>query len=398
MRCRIDFVPHCSRPCLTVFSKVPQDEFQGDQSTLITAQQASNDRTLALEFTEREARSYSFGRAILGALGEKNFEAEVSQTIQASIGRPTRGNSIFVPTVMRPRMSGLDSKTNVAGGYTTQIDVLDFVDCLRAQMRLAQLGATFLPGLRYSAQFPIETTPSSASWQTEDSGVDASATDLSFGAVVATPKTLQSTTSVSRQLLAQCAANTALETRLRMDLSKSHAEAFDAAGIAGTGSNGQPVGLLQLSGIGSVAIGTNGGVPTYNTIVDLEAAVANANAADNIGFLSTPNIRKLLRKTFVNGTGSLPVWAENAMLGHPAMVSTNCPSTLSKGTTNGSLSAIIGGVWSELILAEFGSVELIIDQFAQKKRGMIEVTSISMVDVVVPRPAAFAVVLDAALS
>ena len=181
-------------------------------------------------------------------------------------------------------------------------------------------------------------------------------------------------------------------------MSRSHAEAFDAGAIAGTGSSGQPTGLLSNSSITVVPCGTNGGVPTYANVCDLEAAVANANASDAIGFLSTPNIRKLLRKTFVNGTGSRAVWDGNEMLGHPAMVSTNCPSTLSKGAANGTLSAILAGVWSELILAEFGSLELVVDQFSKKKINMIEITSFAMYDVVCPRPAGFALVTDAALS
>ncbi|MGB8785916.1 MAG: phage major capsid protein [Terriglobales bacterium] len=367
---------------------------------MLSAVEAASDKTLSLTFTSREAKQYSLGSAIMSALDPKvkSFEAEISQTISASIGRPPRdGNGIFIPTIMRPRQSGLDTKTNSSGDYAVKIDVLDYVDCLRAQMRLARLGATFLPGLRYSAQFPIENTPTVAFWQTEDSNVDTSAADIVFGVALASPRTLQATTSVSRQLLAQCAGNIGLETRLRMDMSRSHAEAFDAGAIAGTGSSGQPTGLLSNSSITVVPCGTNGGVPTYANVCDLEAAVANANASDAIGFLSTPNIRKLLRKTFVNGTGSRAVWDGNEMLGHPAMVSTNCPSTLSKGAANGTLSAILAGVWSELILAEFGSLELVVDQFSKKKINMIEITSFAMYDVVCPRPAGFAVVTDGAL-
>ena len=39
------------------------------------------------------------------------------------------------------------------------------------------------------------------------------------------------------------------------------ASAIDTVGINGGGSN-EPTGILQTSGIGSVAIGTNGGAPT----------------------------------------------------------------------------------------------------------------------------------------
>jgi len=158
------------------------------------------------------------------------------------------------------------------------------------------------------------------------------------------------------------------------------------------------VGLLLNPGISTVAIGASGGVSTYANIVDLEAAPANSNADDNIGFLSTPNIRKLLRKTFVNGTGSRAVWGDDGLLGRPSYVSNNVPSTLSKGSSVGTLSAIIAGVWSELILAEWGVLEIVVDPFTSKRRGMVEITSLGLVDVLLPRPAAFAAITDAALS
>jgi len=368
---------------------------------MISAKQAKNDRSLELSFTRAEAERYSIARAILSAdePKEKSFEREVSETLSAKLGRPVRtNNSIFIPTRLHPQASGLDSKTNTAGGYTEQRKVLDYVDALRQQMRVVRLGASFLPNLKYSVQIPTETATTTASWVVENNGSDVSQTDTSFGAITGTPHTLQSTTSASRQLLHQAAGNVDLENRLKLDLTKSHAEAFDQAAIIGSGSAGQPVGLLLNPGISTVAIGASGGVSTYANIVDLEAAPANSNADDNIGFLSTPNIRKLLRKTFVNGTGSRAVWGDDGLLGRPSYVSNNVPSTLSKGSSVGTLSAIIAGVWSELILAEWGVLEIVVDPFTSKRRGMVEITSLGLVDVLLPRPAAFAAITDAALS
>ena len=327
------------------------------------------------------------------------MEREISQTLQAKMGRPGRnGNAIFVPTRLRPQATGLDTKSDTAGAYTTQTQVMDLVDALRAQMRLTALGATFLGNLKFSAQFPVEDATSTAHWVGENPGTDVTAGDPSFKSVLAFPKTLQATTSISRQLLQQSSGNLGLEQRLRLDLTRSHAQAFDTAAIAGSGVSNEPIGLLQTPGITVTAINTNGGVPTYATVCDMEAAVAAAGASDSIGWLSTPNVRKLLRKTFTNGTGSLAVWQGDTVLGHVAMVSTNVPADLSKGTTSGTLSAIICGAWAELVLAEFGTIEILADEFAQKRRGLVEITSFSMVDVAIPRPAAFNVCVDAALS
>lgn len=355
-----------------------------------------------LGLSEREVAQYSVGRAIVAALDpQKNkgtLEFEVSRAISEILGRPPRGMGLFVPTALRPQASGLDTKTGSAGNYLVEVQVPDLIDALRSQMRLVQLGAQLVPGLRFAIQFPVESSTTAASWVGENSATDVSQTDPTFAYCSASPHTLQATTSYSKQLLQQTAGNIGLEAWLRRDLTKSHAQAFDEAAIRGTGVEEELVGLLNNSGVNVVEIATNGGVPTYSTVCDLEASVANSNAPDGIAWLSTPDIRKKLRQTFINGTGSEPVWDADSIFGRPATVSTAVPSTLSKGTSVGSLSAIIAGVFSELLLLEFGVIEILVDPYALKKRGMIEVTSFSLCDVALPRPSAYAVCLDAALS
>jgi HK97 family phage major capsid protein len=384
---------------LTVFAEWTQKGIR-EIKNMLTPLQARADRNLDLGLSPKEVRGYSVGRAILASLepkAEKSFEREVSAVLEQKIGRPPRNSSgLFIPTTLQA--SGLTGTGNTSGGYTEATGILELVDALRSQMRLVTLGATFLPNLKFTAQFPIEGGTTSAVWTGEDGSVDASQADMSFKAAVGHPHTLIATTAVSRQLLQQTATNARLEQKLRLDVMKSHAEALDAAAINGSGTENQPAGLLQNPGITVLSLGTNGAVPTYSSVIDLEAGVANANAPDAISFLSTPNVRKLLRKTFQNGTGSEPVWEGDTVLGRLALVSTNVPSTLSKGTSNGTLSALIAGVFSELVVCEFGALEILTDVFAQKKRNMVELTSFSMCDIVIPRPAAFAVNVDGALA
>jgi hypothetical protein len=48
-----------------------------------------------------------------------------------------------------------------------------------------------------------------------------------------------------------------------------------------------------------------------------------------------------------------------------------------------------------MIIAEFGALEIIVDEFTAKKSGMIQITSYSLVDVLIRQIAAFAVIVDA---
>ena len=364
-----------------------------------SASAVRKDKLLSLALNPKEAASYSLGRALQSAIdGTACFERDVHETLEASLGRPPRALGIYAPTCLRPQASGADTKTSGAGGFLVRETILDLVDALRSQMRLAQLGATLIPNLKFAATFGAVDTTTSTSWVGENPGSDVPESSMTFRAVTASPKTVQSTIQISRQLLGQTADNPALEQRIRMDLMAGIAHEFDRAALCGSGVNGQPIGLLQTAGIGSVVIGPNGGVPTYATVCDLEAAVSNANAPDAIAWLTSPNVRRLLRKTYQNGGGSAPVWADERLLGHPAVVSTNVPQNLSRGSSIGTLSAIVCGAWPELYLCDWGAVELTVDKFSKIRQGMVEISSFLMVDSAVPRPASFAVCLDAALA
>ena len=90
------------------------------------------------------------------------------------------------------------------------------------------------------------------------------------------PKNLAALSKYSRQTLLQ--ATPGIEELIRRDLTDGINAAVDSAVLNGSGSSGQPTGIRNTSGIGSVAMGTNGGAITMEKIVDLETEVTQDNA------------------------------------------------------------------------------------------------------------------------
>lgn len=355
--------------------------------------------------TAQERKEYSICRAIRALAGEKGVDAtlerEVSMEISKNINQTTTG--IFIPTRLNPRASGLDTKTNAAGKYSVATEVRDLIELLRARIRCVQMGATVLSGLQGNVQFPTQATAGTLVWTGENPGSDVTQADITFGVRTMTPKTCQATTAFSRQLLAQSTVD--VEALVREDLARIHAIGIDAAAINGLGSGNQPTGLLKTTGIGAVYIGSdtsgsgNGGAPTYATCVDLETSVANSNADEaGMAFLTTPVMRGKLKKVgkLDSTYASIPLWDQwgNApgvgdLIGYPAYVSNNVPSTLTKGTST-DCHAIIFGYWPSLVIGEWGVIELVVDPYTAAKQGMINVTSFQMVDVCLRQPAQFA--------
>lgn len=356
-------------------------------------------RDIDLGLSESQAQRYSVSRAILSAADKKrdgsSFEGEISRELSLKMGIPPRSsNSIFIPARLRPQQTSLNTVVNAQGGVTVQTTVVDLIDALRQQMRCVQLGAQFAGGLTSNLAFATEVATTAATWVQESPGSDNADQEMSFGTRAVSPHALQSSTSFSRQLLAQ--NNVDLEARTRLDLMRSHAIAFDQAAINGSGASNQPLGLLQLP-LTTIAIGANGGPATYAHICALEQAIGDAHAdSSNLGFLTTPAQRAKLRQVFKNGIGSDPVWDDDSIgpLGYVGVVSKAVPSNLTKGSgTN--LSVIIAGNFAYMFLAQWGAIEIVVDPFAGKKQGMVQIDAFSLVDVLIKQTGAFAAIVDA---
>jgi HK97 family phage major capsid protein len=355
-----------------------------------------------VDMNASQRKQYSIAKALQMLATDdpdaKSFEREVSDEIRRVTNRipsAMAGSSIFIPTALETR-AGLVQNTNSAGGFLVQGDVSpDLIELLRPQSRVLELGAQLLSGLKGTLSFVVETIATAATWQAENGGSDNADADQVFASKTMSPKLVVGNTSFTRRLLQQSSID--IELMVRRDLTKSLALALDAAAVAGSGASNQPTGLLSTSpAIGSVAIGANGGPATYQTICALEDAVGNANAdSRQMAFLTTPDQRSKLRQVFINGTGSDAVWDDEGLLGYTSAVSRNVPGNLTKGSgTN--LSAIIVGNFNELLIGEWGAVELTVDPYRLKRQAVVEVTIYGQFDILIRQPAAFAAVVDAA--
>jgi HK97 family phage major capsid protein len=142
------------------------------------------------------------------------------------------------------------------------------------------------------------------------------------------PKTVGAFTDISRKLLLQSSID--VESFVQADLANVIGLAIQAVAINGGGTN-EPVGVMATSGIGSVVGGTNGAAPTWGNIVDLETAVAIANAdVGTLSYLTNAKVRGKLKKTFVDsGSNAERVWdrSDTPLNGYKAASPTPCPAT-----------------------------------------------------------------------
>jgi HK97 family phage major capsid protein len=342
---------------------------------------------------------YRITRAIMRLAEPVTFgaclEEEVSRECAKRLGISPRG--ILIPTGLRFGQRALTT-TAGAGGQLVFTQAGSLIELLRNATQVGKLGARIISGLIGGPViFPKQLTAGTLSWVQESPGSDVADSDLTTGAATLTPKSAVSTTAYSRQLLAQSSID--VEALVRADLVAVNAQGIDKAAIQGAGTL-EPLGILGTTGIGLVEIGADGGYPTADHLQDLQSKVFAANSRiDSLGFLTTPGVKGYFRKTLRIPSSSFPVfiWQEtrpDELQGYRAYASNNVPSTLTKGSKS-DCHAIILGNWSDLIIGEWGVVEIIVDPYRLKKQAVIEITSFIMVDVTLRHPEAFAAIKDA---
>lgn len=356
--------------------------------------------------SDQEVRKFSIVNLIAAAAymrdGKMNeakaiggFELEASDAARKKYGTSRGVATIPYDVMVRDLTTSIATSTSKAG-YTVATDLLagSFIEVLRNRMILPSLGAQFLPGLVGNIAIPKQTTATTAYWVAENSAPTEGAPV--FGQVTMSPKTVAAFVDFSRRLSLQ--STPAIEGLVRDDLTKGLAVAIDEAGI-GAGATNKPTGVRGTSGIGSVAIGTNGGAPTWASIVNLVREVDIDNALNGAAsFLTNAKVKAKLAQTLKSSgdTSSNFLLAPpyNELYGYPFHVSNQVPSNLTKGSSSGVCSAMLFGVWSNLLIGQWSGIDLLVDPYTGSSAGTVRVTAFADVDVAVRYAEAFAAVLD----
>ena len=277
------------------------------------------------------ARQFSFAkffRELASGEGLSGVEQEMAQLAKEESSRSgiaLKGIGIPVCVLNYSRaFGGNTAGTQADGGYTIATS-LRYQEELRKRLVLASAGAQYLSGLVGNISV-IDGKAITASWEGENTTVPDS--KKGFSSRNLSPKRLSLNVPVSKQLIIQSSFD--VEQMIVSDILNAHAEALETAAINGSGS-GQPTGLLNTSGIGSDIIGENGGVPTFKNMVDLETAIAIANAdLGSLAYVTNAKVRGVLKTTLRAAGVSGYIWEKDEVNGYRAYASNIVPSTLKR--------------------------------------------------------------------
>jgi HK97 family phage major capsid protein len=354
-----------------------------------------------------EIKQYSLIRAIRAAASgnwrDATLEKEASDAVMKKMGKEPRG--FFVPHdwLSADQRNLMAEKREMTigvlaqGGYLKATDLLaqSFIELLRNKMVVQAAGAWVLTGLVGDIAIPRQTGGATAYWVAE--GNAPTEADQAVDQVALAPKTVGAFTDISRKLLLQSSID--VEAFVRNDLATVLALAIDLAALHGSGSGAEPKGLVNQTGVAVVAIAADGGPPTWEHIVSLETEVAADNAdIGALAYITNAKVRGKLKQTEkATGTAQF-VWESlvqaTPLNGYRALVSNQVKSDLTKGSGTG-LSAAFFGNWGDLIIGQWGTLDILVDPYTGGTTGTVRVIAFQDVDVAVRHGESFSVILDA---
>lgn len=362
----------------------------------------------------KDLQGYSFVRAINACLDGKELdglegemaEHGVKEQREAKVER-MGGNLVIPQLVLRTSgclgsmetrdttATGTTSSAGDQGGLTISTMLGSLIDRLRKKLILNSMGVTMLGGLQGNIDFPKVIADDEATEKAENAvSAESSAT---FSKISLSPRRLPIFVEVSRQLLLQTTVD--IEAWLRNDMAFQIAQVMDQRGIYGSGS-GQPYGILNTSGVGAVALGTNGAAPTFDLFVDLETAVATLDAdIGALGYLTNTKVRGKCKKTLVaSNTAAQMIWdrqnPSSPLNDYKVGVTNIVPSTLTKGGSGAVCSAVAFGNFNDALMGQWGGLEFLVNPYSRDTEGLIRLNAWTFYDFLLRRVESFAVCKD----
>lgn len=342
-------------------------------------QEPVNMSAAEIGLSEKESRSFSFLRAInylsnptdRAAREAAAFEIEASEAAAAKLGRQSRG--ITIPQDVLRRDLNVGAATAGGNLVATELDAGSFIDLLRNASALDQAGATVLTGLTGNVAIPRQSGAATAYWVAESGAPTES--QQTVDQVSLTPKTVAAYTDYSRRLMIQSSID--VENMVRSDLARVLALKIDLAGLYGTGSNGEPLGLKLTTGIGTENFAA--AAPTFAEVVALESDVATANALlGSPVYLMNAAMRGSLKTTSKDTGSGMFIMEGNEVNGYRGVLSNQVAS---------------GDLWfgnfADLIIGYFSGLDIMVDPYSNSTSGTVRVVAMQDVDIAVRHPESF---------
>ena len=297
-----------------------------------------------------EKNKFSLLKTIRSIVNNQPID-EVNQAI-LEVGKEEMRNSGLsysgqIQLPITEERSVVQATVTTAGEEVVETEKLNILEPLKNKLVFTELGANYLTGLVGNISIP-SYSGSTAGWAGEiESAQDGAG---SFDTVEYAPKRITAYIDISKQFINQDAVGA--EALLRRDIVDAIAQVLEATILGeNDATTKKPAGIFY--GADEVEV-------SYDTLIDMEETLETANVPGDYKFVVSPAIKAAMKKTTEGGTKSdfRFLYQNGEANGYPV---------ISTGNSKG----IALANWSDLLVCQFGALDVTVDQFTQATKGCI---------------------------
>lgn len=249
-----------------------------------------------------------------------------------------------------------------------------YTSVLRPESVLAKTGARVVAVDGPSISFSVATSGINAGWVDINGSVPSATMDFALRQL--TPKKAGAFVDISFQSLLQ--DDPSAEAIVMDDIVKALDQVLDEGAIKGTGSDGQPSGIITNGDINTVPVS---GAFTLEGVYGMEAAIRESyDYSNNLKFVcNTKNYYKYATTPYSAVEQNRMLLEDGKMIGHDVVI---C-NALDDNT-------IILGNFDELVMANFRGITLkIVEDATLARKQAVEIVAHAAVDFLCRRPKSF---------
>ncbi len=332
----------------------------------------------SVEEGKKEFRHFSISRLIRsvadGGKTDAGYEKEVSQELEHRSGMKAQENAFMIPRdLFYEKRTVYPISTANTGAYLidNELHPEQYIDSIWEANPFSKIGVRHMSGLTGNVTIPKSSSVTSVGWFAD--GDSIATTDKSFATVTMSPKYIGAIATISLGMVVQSSLD--VDKLIMSDFSKAVGLEEANAILNGRGATtyNEPVGLLAAANsIAAIATNENKMLWASDCIAslfqqnvnDVSFLVRAANFADCEGNLTTDK---------------LPIDASTFFRGRKHAYFSQVPEA----------KVLVAGDFSELIVASWGSPQLMVNPYSGFAKGEIQCRIIDAIDVAVRHAEAF---------
>jgi HK97 family phage major capsid protein len=397
-----------------------RSEIRQELATLASKPEPTEDEVRSMESLDKEYRTAEVRyRAALTAEDEERREAgadletrggnEWAELVrgyelrQAALfldeGRTPTGQTAEIMQEMRNAggyrgcpvpLEALEVRNTVSSGTPNPMDTMPIVDRLFAQTVAGRMGVQTVNISQGEREYPVVSSSIAAGWAATEGGDVAGPTAFeTVDKALAPDSTFGVQLRVTRKAMKQSGAG--LEAAMRRDMLNAMQVGLDKAVFLGSGTNGEPLGLIPGAGTYGITVTAYDALVEYRTFRKAVVRFMQDNA------VSAPSdIRALIRPETWDAlemqaaSTAAPMWEWDRLVaamgaGNLSMTTNalEAPAGTPEATT-AVLSTNAGGL-PPAFMAIWGGIDLIRDVYTDAQSGGLRLTGLVTSDVTVAR-------------